>query len=88
MTDATAGVHRGARKRGGVAAHSAGAAAQPYAAGQRFMTMTFTDALAQTISAERAAGLVKSGMWLDYGTSLCQPDVFDKAVPASTNSRT
>jgi hypothetical protein len=39
-----------------VASGGAGAAAQPYAAGQRFMTMTFTDALTQTISAERAAG--------------------------------
>ncbi len=35
---------------------------------------------ARTITAEKAAGLVKSGMWLDYGTSLCQPDVFDKAL--------
>jgi acyl-CoA hydrolase len=37
---------------------------------------------AKTISAEEAAGLVRSGMWLDYGTSLCQPDVFDKALAA------
>jgi acyl-CoA hydrolase len=37
---------------------------------------------AQTISAAHAAGLVTSGMWLDYGTSLCQPDVFDKALAA------
>ena len=35
---------------------------------------------ATVISAEQAAGFVKSGMWLDYGTSLCQPDVFDKAL--------
>jgi hypothetical protein len=28
---------------------------------------------AQTISAERAARFLRSGMWLDYGTSLCQP---------------
>jgi hypothetical protein len=46
------------------------------------MNVTFTDAQAQTISAERAAGFVKSGMWLDYGTSLCQPDAFDKALGA------
>jgi acyl-CoA hydrolase len=26
--------------------------------------------------------LVQSGMWLDYGTSLIQPDVFDKALAA------
>ena len=36
----------------------------------------------ETISAERAASLVKSGMWLDYGVSNCQPDVFDKALAA------
>jgi acyl-CoA hydrolase len=35
---------------------------------------------AKKISAQEAAGLVKSGMWLDYGTSLIQPDVFDKAL--------
>lgn len=34
----------------------------------------------QTISAEQAAGLVRSGMWLDYGTGLSQPDVFDRAL--------
>lgn len=32
------------------------------------------------ISAEEAAGLVASGMWLDYGFGICQPDVFDKAL--------
>ena len=37
---------------------------------------------AQTISGEQAASFVKSGMWLDYGVALCQPDVFDKAVAA------
>ena len=52
------------------------------------MTLTFTDALAQTISAERAAGFVKSGMWLDYGTSLCQPDIFDKALGARVHEVT
>jgi len=36
----------------------------------------------ETISVEQAAGLVKSGMWLDYGVSNCQPDVFDKALAA------
>ena len=51
------------------------------------MTMRNAGVPAQTISAERAASLVKSGMWLDYGTSLCQPDVFDKALAAgSVNS--
>ncbi len=37
---------------------------------------------ARTISAEEAASLVTSGMWIDYGTSLCQPDVFDAALAA------
>ena len=32
------------------------------------------------ISAEAAAGLVRSGMWLDYGVSTGQPDVFDLAL--------
>src|SRR5215470_4410523 len=34
------------------------------------------------ISAEEAAGLVKSGMWLDYATSVNQPDAFDAALAA------
>jgi acyl-CoA hydrolase len=37
---------------------------------------------AQTISPERAATFVRSGMWLDYGAGLGQPDVFDKALAA------
>ena len=37
---------------------------------------------AQTISAEEAAALVTSGMWLDYGTGVGQPDVFDRALAA------
>ena len=41
---------------------------------------------AQTISGEQAAGFVKSGMWLDYGTALCQPDVFDQALSARRES--
>jgi len=32
------------------------------------------------ISAEQAAALVRSGMWLDYGLSHGQPDVFDSAL--------
>lgn len=39
-------------------------------------------ARAKQISAAQAAALVKSGDWVDYGTSLCQPDVFDKALAA------
>jgi len=46
------------------------------------MTRRVASAPAQAISAERAAGFVESGMWLDYGTGLCQPDVFDKALGA------
>ncbi len=37
---------------------------------------------AQEISAEQAAGLVRSGMWLDYGSILAQPDLFDAALGA------
>jgi len=29
---------------------------------------------------EEAAGFVSSGMWIDYGVTLCQPDVFDAAL--------
>ena len=36
----------------------------------------------ETISSEQAASFVKSGMWLDYGATHCQPDVFDKALAA------
>jgi acyl-CoA hydrolase len=46
------------------------------------MTMRVAGAPARTISAEAAAGFVKSGMWLDYGVALCQPDVFDRALAA------
>jgi acyl-CoA hydrolase len=42
----------------------------------------------ETVSAEEAAGLVKSGMWLDYGAALCQPDVFDKALAARKDELT
>jgi acyl-CoA hydrolase len=35
---------------------------------------------ARRISAQDAAGLVGSGMWLDFGITLCQPDVFDAAL--------
>jgi acyl-CoA hydrolase len=37
---------------------------------------------ARTISADEAAGLVRSGMWLDFGFSHCQPDLFDRALAA------
>jgi acyl-CoA hydrolase len=35
---------------------------------------------ARRISATEAAALVKPGMWLDYGVTLSQPDVFDRAL--------
>ncbi len=35
---------------------------------------------AETISADAAAALVKSGDWLDYGVIQNQPDVFDRAL--------
>ncbi len=37
---------------------------------------------ARNISAAEAARFVQSGMWIDYCTSLCQPDVFDQALAA------
>ena len=37
---------------------------------------------AQRITAEEAAGLARSGMWLDYGAVLGQPDAFDEALAA------
>ncbi len=46
------------------------------------MSKRIARAPAQTISAERAAAFVKSGMWLDYGSGLGQPDVFDQALVA------
>ena len=46
------------------------------------MTSRVAAAAARRISAEEAAGFVQSGMWLDYGAGLCQPDVFDKALAA------
>ena len=39
---------------------------------------------ARTISAARASEFVTSGMWLDYGAVLGQPDVFDKALAERT----
>ena len=44
------------------------------------MVTRVAGAPARTISAEQAAGMVSSGMWLDYGVSLCQPDLFDAAL--------
>ena len=35
---------------------------------------------AKTIAPDDAAGLVKSGQWIDYGLCLSQPEVFDQAL--------
>ena len=37
---------------------------------------------ARSLSAAQAAGLVRSGQWLDFGAGLGQPDVFDRALAA------
>ena len=42
--------------------------------------------LPKTISTEQAACFVRSGMWLDYGVGLGQPDLFDKALAARRNT--
>src|SRR4051794_1330519 len=41
---------------------------------------------AERISPDDAASLVKSGMWLDYGAVLCQPDAFDRALARRASS--
>lgn len=41
-----------------------------------------TDKSPKHLTSDEAAGLVKSGMWLDYGFGVCQPDVFDAALGA------
>jgi acyl-CoA hydrolase len=46
------------------------------------MVTRIASAAARHISAAHAAALVKSGDWVDYGTSLVQPDEFDKALAA------
>jgi acyl-CoA hydrolase len=45
-------------------------------------------ARARMITAEQAAGLVRSSTWLDYGAVLCQPDVFDQALAARKDELT
>ena len=44
------------------------------------MTKRCAASPARTVTAQAAAGLVKSGMWLDYGAVLAQPDAFDNAL--------
>jgi acyl-CoA hydrolase len=47
---------------------------------ESFMVQRIAAASAKHISATQAAALIKSGDWIDYGTSLVQPDVFDQAL--------
>ncbi len=49
------------------------------------MVPTISGQRPKQITAEQAAGFVKSGMWLDFGFGICQPDVFDKALGARTH---
>ncbi len=44
------------------------------------MTKRVAAAPARRISAEEAAALVRTGMWIDYGGVLGQPDLFDAAL--------
>ena len=44
------------------------------------MTLTTRSTPARRLSAADAAGLVRTGDWLEYGATLCQPDVFDQAL--------
>lgn len=46
------------------------------------MKLRAAETAARTISAEEAAAFVTSGMWLDYGTGVAQPDAFDQALGA------
>ena len=52
------------------------------------MTKRVAVAPVKSISADEAASFVKSDMWLDYGTALCQPDLFDRALGARINELT
>ncbi|MDR3528094.1 MAG: acetyl-CoA hydrolase/transferase C-terminal domain-containing protein [Rhizomicrobium sp.] len=49
------------------------------------MPLRPTLAPAKKISAAQAASLVNSGFWIDYGGTLSQPDVFDRALAARVN---
>jgi acyl-CoA hydrolase len=48
------------------------------------MASTSSGKAARPLSAAQAAGLVRSGQWLDYGAGLGQPDVFDRALAERT----
>ena len=44
------------------------------------MTIMTATKTPKSITAAEAAAVVKSGMWLDYGAVLGQPDAFDAAL--------
>ncbi len=44
------------------------------------MTDGYASSKVQRITAQEAASFVRSGMWIDYGAMLSQPDVFDAAL--------
>ena len=46
------------------------------------MTKPAGNKAAAAVSPAFAASLVQSGMWLDYGFGLGQPDLFDRALAA------
>ena len=48
------------------------------------MVRRVADRPPRRVAADEAAGLVRSGMWLDYGAVLGQPDVFDAALARRT----
>ena len=48
------------------------------------MMRRVSDCPPRRVAADEAAGLVRSGMWLDYGAVLGQPDVFDAALARRT----
>jgi len=52
------------------------------------LAMRVAPVRAAPISAEHAASFVGSDMWLDFGTGLGQPDVFDKALAARIHELT
>ena len=52
------------------------------------MNLRVASASAHTIPAAEAAAFVTSGMWLDYGTGVGQPDAFDRALGARIHELT
>ena len=49
------------------------------------MTPTRQARKASRVSATDAAKLVRSGDWLDFGATLAQPDLFDRALAERTS---